>query len=84
MARSSVLVTLILALGLPLTCSARDMSLQELEDWFNDDTSARIAAVNEGELVFLASPPAKPVHHHHNILTVDDRTVDSGGAASVP
>lgn len=80
MARSSVLVTLILVLGLPLTCSARDMSLQELEDWFNDDTSARIAAVNEGELVFLASPPAKPVHHHHNILTVDDRTVDSGWA----
>ncbi|MEO1765813.1 hypothetical protein [Thiobacter aerophilum] len=67
-------------LGLSLAALAQDMSQQELEDWFNDDTSARIAAVNTGELVFLATPPAKPVHHHHNILTVDDRTLASGWA----
>lgn len=58
---------------------AQEISQQEL-DWFNDDSSARIAAVNEGPLVFLRQPPAKPVHHHHNIITVTDATVANGWA----
>jgi hypothetical protein len=58
----------------------REMSQQELEDWFHDDTSARIAAVNEGQLVFLPHPPSKPVHHHRNVITIDDETVASGWA----
>lgn len=53
---------------------------QDLEDWFNDDSSARIAAVNEGQLVFLRQPPPKPVHHHHNIITITDATVADGWA----
>lgn len=78
MARSALLSPLVLIL--PLAALAQDPSPQELDDWFNDDTSARIAAVNSGELVFLATPPAKPVHHHHNVLTLDDQALASGWA----
>lgn len=57
---------------------AREPTQQEIDDWFNDDSSQRIAAVNEGQLVFLRQPPAKPVHHHSNIMTIDDAAVASG------
>ena len=69
-------------LGLLLTCFAfaQDFTQQELDDWFNDDSSARIAAVNEGQLVFLKQPPAKPVHHHYNIITLTDDSVRDGWA----
>lgn len=73
----SLLLALLLLPGL---CAAQRMTPEELEAWFNDDTSARIAAVNEGELVFLREPPKRPVHHHHNVLTVDDATVATGWA----
>lgn len=73
---------LLLAAGLLLGGNAfpQEVSQQELDDWFNDDSGARIAAVNEGQLVFLPHPPAKPVHHHHNIITVTDATVADGWA----
>jgi hypothetical protein len=73
---------LLLAFGLLASSHAlpQKMTQQELEDWFNDDSAARIAAVNDGNLVFLRQPPTKPVHHHHNIITVTDDTVASGWA----
>lgn len=61
-----------------MTGFAQGPSAEEIEAWFNDDSSARIAAVNEGELVFLRTPPAKPVHHHHNVLTLDEQTLATG------
>lgn len=64
----------------PLAAGGQEMSREELEAWFEDDTSARIAAVNEGELRFLPRPPDKPVHHHHNVLTLDDEAIASGWA----
>jgi hypothetical protein len=73
------LVPWLFALWLPASL-AQGMSQQELEDWFNDDSSSRIAAVNEGELVFLRQPPAKPVHHHQNIITLDDTALATGWA----
>lgn len=36
------------------------------------------AAVNEGELRFLTTPPDKPVHHHHNRITILDRSLEDG------
>lgn len=59
---------------------AQETSQQAMEDWFNDDSAARIAAVNEGQLTFLRQPPPKPVHHHHNIITITDATVADGWA----
>lgn len=57
---------------------SREYSQQEMDDWFNAPADPSAADVNEGELVFLASPPAKRVHHHHNVLTLSDQTVIDG------
>jgi hypothetical protein len=37
-----------------------------------------IAEVNEGELRFLAQPPAKAVHHHQNHIVVTDDSLATG------
>ncbi len=36
------------------------------------------AAVSEGELRFLTTPPEKPVHHHQNRITIFDRSLEDG------
>jgi len=35
-------------------------------------------AVNEGELRFLETPPAKPLHHHQNRIRIDADSLASG------
>lgn len=35
-------------------------------------------AVNEGQLHFLAEPPAKPVHHHRNRIQIRPSSLDTG------
>lgn len=34
--------------------------------------------INEGKLVFLEKPPAKPVHHHQNDFTIMRSSLDDG------
>ncbi len=36
------------------------------------------AEVNEGELHFLTTPPERPVHHHHNRITILDSSLEDG------
>lgn len=36
------------------------------------------ADVNEGELNFLTAPPDRPVHHHHNRITILDSSLEDG------
>lgn len=36
------------------------------------------AAVNEGELRFLAEPPARPIHWHDNRITITDSSLEDG------
>lgn len=70
-----------LALSFWIGAAAAETPTQrEIDDWFNAPPDASAADVNEGELVFLAKPPAKPVHHHHNVLTISDATVADGWA----
>ena len=59
---------------------AQEYSQQELENWFNAPPDSSASDVNEGELNFLTAPPAKRVHHHHNVLTINDQTVLNGWA----
>jgi len=47
-------------------------------DWFEDDLKTRTDQVNEGELAFLAVPPAKAVHHLSNVVILDADSRDSG------
>lgn len=53
------------------------------EDWLNFDPQASHEAINGGELVFLKTPPAKPVHHHQNTLTVHAQSMQDGWASLV-
>jgi hypothetical protein len=78
MFRISRIVIPLAALLFATSAIAHQMSQHELDDWFNDDSGKAIAAVNEGDLVFLAKPPEKPVHHHENIVTLDDEAVATG------
>jgi hypothetical protein len=52
-------------------------------DPFDDDLQARVARVNEGGLRFLATPPDRKVHHHHNEITLDARSIEDGWARLV-
>lgn len=59
--------------------SATDqMTPEELERWFQSDTMDSAPQVNEGQLKFLVSPPAKPVLHSHNEFTIDQVSIDQG------
>ncbi len=54
----------------------------ELERWLESDDplppSVSTAHVNEGELRVLASPPPRPVHHHHQRLTLVSASLGDG------
>jgi len=43
-----------------------------------DDFEERARRVNDGELVFLATPPDRPVHHHLTRLEITAEGLDSG------
>jgi hypothetical protein len=43
-----------------------------------DPTFESAADVNEGSLLFLPAPPDKPVHHHQNIIRIDEDSLRSG------
>ena len=68
------------SLCLPLAPGAEPPSREELEKWFDAPPEKSAADVNEGELRFLAVTPAKPVHHHHNLIVIGDSTLRDGWA----
>lgn len=77
MVRAFLLLAFLLS---TVTVFAQQLTQQELEDWFNAPAEPSAADVNEGDLNFLSTPPAKRVHHQHNVLTIDDQTVLNGWA----
>lgn len=46
-------------------------------DWGDDDWFG-VEEVNEGELEFLAEPPAERVHHHENVMTLGPTSLEDG------
>ena len=42
------------------------------------DLEDRIERVNEGQLRFLREPPPRPVHHHHNRITISEQSIGGG------
>ncbi len=46
----------------------------DFPDWTWDDFDPDTDEVNEGELRFLAEPPADAVHHHHNDVSLAARS----------
>jgi len=75
-----ILAGLLLLAGGP--AGGQDLSSEELERWFESDDlhppGQSAANVNEGNLVFLRQRPGKPVHHHHNKLTISQQSLDTG------
>lgn len=63
-------------LSVPLL--SQQLTPQEMEEWLFDDSDSLIEEVNEGELVFLQTPPKKLVHHHHNRMLISDASVEDG------
>ncbi len=76
--RPYLLSVLVLLVVLP-AAAAPTASEDEL-DWFEDDFEELTREVNEGELRFLAQPPRKPVHHHHNVITLEAESLQHGWA----
>lgn len=65
---------IVLALGLAPAAAGG----AEDPEWWDDDLAARVARVSDGELAFLATPPAKKVHHHHNSLVIEAWSLEDG------
>jgi hypothetical protein len=66
----------ILLACLLLTCNAALAG--DDDSWWREQPLERALAVNEGNLVFLRSPPAKPVHHNANRVTITEATLQNG------
>jgi len=60
--------------------TANEVSPEELERWFNDDSldPPNYTYVNEGELVFLKTKPQKSIHHHTSLMIIEENSLDDG------
>lgn len=70
--------SLLLLSVLCLPIQAAEYTREQLDEWFFDDADMQASQVNEGELVFLAAPPDKQIHHHSNRLIIDDQSLRDG------
>lgn len=59
-------IMLCLSIGPGVAIAATDLSLESAY------------GVNEGPLQFLEKPPTKPVHHHQNLIQIDEESLISG------
>ena len=71
-------VLLTLACIMQTASATGQMTPEELERWFQSDTIESASQVNEGQLRFLVTPPAKLVLHSHNEFTIDQVSIDQG------
>jgi hypothetical protein len=77
---SRLIPVIFVVLALSLVAQIRSETPEEDEWLIEDDSKSRTDAVNTGGLVFLSGPPERPVHHHHNTLTLLPRTLEDGWA----
>ena len=68
----------LLLLTMLMASPASSMSDEEWENYWPSDDEKILNAINDGELSFLDKLPEKPVHHHHNTLTVHPSSIDTG------
>ena len=73
-------VTKVLGTVLVALCTSANGRADPADDWFEDDLEERIDRVNDGELQFLPVPPAEPVHHHRNVLILNETSLKDGWA----
>ena len=69
----TVVAFVLLKLFTASVLAAEELTPDQLEQWFRGELKSdeeRALAVNEGDLVFLAKPPDKPVHYIQNTLVI--------------
>jgi hypothetical protein len=76
MATRTGIVILLFALLSSLSAD-EGMTPEQLDKWFNSDDEPSATQVSEGALRFIP-PPAKPVLHSINTLTIDENSIDNG------
>ncbi|VAX00911.1 hypothetical protein MNBD_GAMMA22-953 [hydrothermal vent metagenome] len=78
--KSVILLVLIGFISLFNISTANEVSPEELERWFNDDSMEppNYTYVNEGELVFLKDKPQKSIHHHSNLMVIEENSLEDG------
>jgi len=62
----------------PLFLSAVEMSDEEIEMLFNDDSELKALMVNEGKLVFLKPPADRSLMYTENVLTITIESINNG------
>jgi hypothetical protein len=73
-----VSMTLLLLVSLFASAVASSRADIDWETYWPGDDDEVIDAINEGELNFLDKPTDKPVHHHHNKITVLKSSIKTG------
>ena len=75
-----LLLILLCLLAVPSLANS-DYTAEELERWFNSDNfepPQPAREVNDGQLVFVSPTDQKPIHHHHNSMTIYPRSLEDG------
>ncbi len=83
MLRNSVVLVLIMVFtGLvgSFKLTANEVTAEDLEKWFNSESldPPNYTYVNEGELVFLKDKPKKSIHHHTNLMIIEENSLEDG------
>ena len=74
-------VVIFLLLGLSIASVGTDeLTPEQLEQWFENDEREHPydSKSNDGDLVFLQTPPVKPTLHSTNILAIEPHSLHSG------
>ena len=80
MINRNLLITLFCLLPGMLMANS-DYTAEELERWFNSDSfepPKSVSDVNDGQLVFVTPDGQKPLHHHHNSMTIFPHSLEDG------
>lgn len=78
--RLSLVISAALALLPLLSIASGPPDQADTDAWFNSKSTSE---VNEGNLNFLTSLPAKPVHHHQNRIFITPESLSTGWAELV-
>ena len=68
----------IMILTNPQILNAVEMTNEEIEILFNDDSELKALMVNEGKLVFLKPPVDRSQMYTDNVLTITNESINSG------
>lgn len=72
------LLFILLACSVTANAYAEQATPEEMLRWLNDESDNRIDEVNEGQLRFLTTTPAKPPLHSINKMFITGKSIEQG------